>query len=128
MGRRVWRFMANVLLLALASQFARGSETDALTQVQPGVRQLFLDDALVERREGFQRMVNPNVSVQYKPLPEDDPKRRQPDITKAKQLLDWEPSVELEAGLERTIADFRARMAANGTLSDALPNIVTATF
>ncbi len=81
---------------------------------------------ILELAETIQRMVNPNVSVQYKPLPEDDPKRRQPDITKAKQLLGWEPSVELEAGLEKTIADFRARMMANGNLSDSLPSVVSA--
>ena len=79
---------------------------------------------ILELAETIQRMVNPNVSVQYKPLPEDDPKRRRPDITKAKQLLGWEPSVALEAGLEKTIADFRARMAENGTLSADLPNAV----
>lgn len=41
------------------------------------------------------------------PLPQDDPTRRQPDITRAKATLDWEPQVELSAGLERTIAFFR---------------------
>lgn len=43
----------------------------------------------------------------YKPLPEDDPMQRQPDITRAKQLLGWEPTIELTQGLERTIAYFR---------------------
>jgi UDP-glucuronate decarboxylase len=42
----------------------------------------------------------------YQPLPEDDPLQRQPDITRAKELLDWEPQVALEQGLERTIAYF----------------------
>jgi len=41
------------------------------------------------------------------PLPEDDPKVRQPDITVARELLGWEPSVDLEEGLARTIPDFR---------------------
>ena len=81
---------------------------------------------ILELAETIQRMVNPNVSVQYKPLPLDDPKRRKPDITKAKQLLGWEPNVGLEAGLEKTIADFKARMEANGTLSENLPDTVTA--
>ena len=75
---------------------------------------------ILELAETIQRMVNPAVEVQYKPLPQDDPKRRKPDITKAKQLLDWEPSVLLQTGLEKTIADFRARMEANGTLSESL--------
>ncbi|HNS44329.1 MAG TPA: SDR family oxidoreductase [Alphaproteobacteria bacterium] len=43
----------------------------------------------------------------YKPLPSDDPKQRQPDITKAKTHLNWEPKVQLEEGLVKTIAYFR---------------------
>ncbi|HAG80149.1 MAG TPA: NAD-dependent dehydratase, partial [Cyanobacteria bacterium UBA12227] len=41
----------------------------------------------------------------------DDPRRRQPDITKAKTLLGWEPSVPLQDGLKRTVEDFRDRLA-----------------
>ncbi len=44
----------------------------------------------------------------YAPLPEDDPLQRQPDITRAKEILDWSPTIELEQGLERTIAYFRS--------------------
>jgi len=44
----------------------------------------------------------------YKPLPSDDPKRRKPDITLAKELLKWEPKVPLKAGLAKTIEYFRA--------------------
>ena len=46
-------------------------------------------------------------TIEYSPLPEDDPKQRQPDITKAKALLRWEPSVSLERGLNSTIGYFR---------------------
>lgn len=82
---------------------------------------------ILQLAQTIQEMVNPNAQVQYKPLPQDDPRRRQPDITKAKELLDWQPTVALRAGLEKTIADFRDRMAANGTLSADLPKtIVTA--
>ncbi|NJM97013.1 MAG: SDR family oxidoreductase [Phormidesmis sp. RL_2_1] len=77
---------------------------------------------ILELAQTIQKMVNPDVAVQYKPLPQDDPRRRQPDITKAKEFLDWTPEVQLQAGLEKTIADFRDRMAANGTLS---PNLRT---
>jgi len=56
----------------------------------------------------IQRMVNPNVEIVFKPLPQDDPRRRQPDITKAKHWLNWEPKVQLEEGLSMTIAYFRA--------------------
>jgi UDP-glucuronate decarboxylase len=41
------------------------------------------------------------------PLPEDDPKRRRPDITKAKELIDWRPTVPLEDGLAKTIEYFK---------------------
>jgi dTDP-glucose 4,6-dehydratase len=49
--------------------------------------------------------------IVFQPLPVDDPKVRQPDITKAKRLLGWEPKVSLEAGLEKTLAYFRTRVA-----------------
>jgi UDP-glucuronate decarboxylase len=44
------------------------------------------------------------------PLPADDPRQRQPDITRARETLGWEPGIQLEAGLERTIAYFRAKL------------------
>ena len=47
----------------------------------------------------------------FEPLPQDDPKQRQPDITKAKQELNWEPKVGLEEGLEKTIAYFKKVLA-----------------
>ena len=48
--------------------------------------------------------------IVYKPLPEDDPKVRQPDITRARTLLGWEPKVGLEEGLRRTIEYFRDKV------------------
>ena len=45
--------------------------------------------------------------IQFRPLPQDDPKQRRPDISKAKRLLGWEPKVDLETGLRKTIAYFR---------------------
>jgi dTDP-glucose 4,6-dehydratase len=48
--------------------------------------------------------------IVHKPLPQDDPKQRRPDITKAKQLLRWEPKVGLAAGLKETIAYFKERI------------------
>ena len=44
------------------------------------------------------------------PLPADDPRQRQPDIALARRELGWEPLVPLDAGLARTVADFRARL------------------
>jgi dTDP-glucose 4,6-dehydratase len=48
--------------------------------------------------------------IVYKPLPQDDPQVRQPDITKAKKILGWEPKVPLEQGLARTIEYFREKL------------------
>jgi len=59
--------------------------------------------------EAVQKQINPNNEVVYKDVPSDDPRRRKPDITKAKHYLNWEPTVQLQEGLEKTIADFRAR-------------------
>jgi dTDP-glucose 4,6-dehydratase len=50
-------------------------------------------------------------STVFEPLPEDDPKVRRPDITRAQELLGWRPTVPLEEGLRRTIAYFRSRVA-----------------
>lgn len=48
-----------------------------------------------------------NSSIVYKPLPEDDPKRRKPDITKARTVLKWQPSISINKGLEMTIEYFK---------------------
>jgi len=48
--------------------------------------------------------------VEYLPLPEDDPKQRQPDISRAQTLLGWNPTIPLTVGLEKTVADFRRRV------------------
>jgi nucleoside-diphosphate-sugar epimerase len=44
-------------------------------------------------------------------LPEDDPKQRRPDLTRARQVLRWEPTTSVDAGLDKTIAYFRHRLA-----------------
>ena len=56
--------------------------------------------------------INPDLEFVFEPLPQDDPLQRQPVIALAQQQLGWNPSVPLDAGLDRTIADFRARLAA----------------
>ena len=56
------------------------------------------------------RMTGSTSQLVYRPLPEDDPKVRQPDITKARTLLGWEPKVSLEDGLTKTIEYFRKKV------------------
>jgi dTDP-glucose 4,6-dehydratase len=56
------------------------------------------------------RLVGSKSQLVYRPLPEDDPKVRQPDITRARTLLGWEPKVGLEEGLQKTLAYFRKKV------------------
>jgi len=65
---------------------------------------------ILELAEAVQRTVNPDTPIQFKPLPQDDPRRRKPDITRAKTYLNWEPTVPLNEGLALTIQDFRHRL------------------
>jgi dTDP-glucose 4,6-dehydratase len=50
--------------------------------------------------------------IRYEKLPQDDPKQRQPDINKARTLLDWEPKVQLDEGLRMSLEYFRHAVAA----------------
>ena len=72
---------------------------------------------ILELAQSVQKMINPDAELKFEPLPQDDPRRRQPDITKARTMLGWEPTVSLQEGLELTIADFRARLEAAGKLA-----------
>ncbi len=64
---------------------------------------------ILEFAERVRALAGSNVPIVFKPLPQDDPKRRCPDITKARKLLQWEPKVHLEEGLRRTLAHFRTQ-------------------
>jgi nucleoside-diphosphate-sugar epimerase len=52
-------------------------------------------------------LVGNDCPIEYCPLPSDDPTRRKPDIRRAREVLGWEPTVQLEEGLERTVDYFR---------------------
>jgi UDP-glucuronate decarboxylase len=56
------------------------------------------------------KLVGGKSKIVHKPLPADDPRQRQPDITLARKILKWEPTVPLEEGLKRTIEYFRGRI------------------
>jgi dTDP-glucose 4,6-dehydratase len=62
------------------------------------------EKTLLELAETIIRLIESSSEIVFEALPVDDPQVRQPDITRAKQLLGWEPEVELEVGLKRTIA------------------------
>jgi dTDP-glucose 4,6-dehydratase len=53
-------------------------------------------------------------TIEHRPLPQDDPKLRRPDITRARELLQWEPKVDRAEGLRRTLAYFQKKVAAGG--------------
>ena len=54
------------------------------------------------------KKINPRLEIQFKKLPEDDPRRRNPNIEKAKKLLNWEPEIDLSQGLDKTIDYFKS--------------------
>jgi dTDP-glucose 4,6-dehydratase len=66
---------------------------------------------ILELAQEIIRLTGSRSKVVFHPLPQDDPKRRQPDITRAKRLCGWEPKVEFRAGLMETIAYFKAKLA-----------------
>ena len=55
------------------------------------------------------RIVGGDIRVTYRPLPEDDPVQRKPDISRAREWLGWEPRIDLASGLARTVEFFRNR-------------------
>ncbi len=72
---------------------------------------------MLEFAENIKAATNSSSEIIYQPLlTEDDPKQRRPDITKAKELLGWEPKVSLEEGLDKTVAYFRGKLQETGQL------------
>jgi UDP-glucuronate decarboxylase len=61
-----------------------------------------------ELAEAVLRLTGAKSKLIYQPLPEDDPRQRQPEISKAREILDWAPTIALEEGLGRTIDYFHA--------------------
>jgi UDP-glucuronate decarboxylase len=85
-----------------------GDSTGPINLGNPG------EYTILELAQNVQKMVAPDsdISPAFKAMPSDDPKRRKPDISKAKTLLQWEPKVDLKSGLKATIDYFR-----NGTVN-----------
>ena len=66
--------------------------------------------SMLQLAETILKLTNSKSKIVFKALPQDDPKQRKPDITKAKKILDWKPEINLEQGLIKTISDFENRL------------------
>lgn len=126
-GRALPAFMSQALRGEDVTVFGDGSQTRSFCYVDDlieGITRLLWSDEPLPTNIGnpseitilefAQRVVELTGSasrIVHKPLPQDDPKVRQPDISKARRVLGWEPTVELADGLERTLAYFQGRVA-----------------
>ncbi len=122
-GRALPTFMSQALNNEEITVFGDGSQTRSFCYVDDlvdGIYRLLLSDyhlpvnignpseiTLQQFAEEVQALTGTQSAIVYKPLPQDDPKQRKPDITKAKELLGWEPKVERSEGLKRTLEYFR---------------------
>jgi dTDP-glucose 4,6-dehydratase len=126
-GRAVPAFMSQVLRNEDVTVFGDGSQTRSFTYITDlvdGIIKLMLSSendpvnignpvemTIKQIAETIIKMTGSSSRIVYRPLPTDDPKQRRPDITRARTLLGWEPKVQLEEGLIKTIEYFRKKIA-----------------
>jgi dTDP-glucose 4,6-dehydratase len=124
-GRAVPEFISQALRNEDVTVFGDGSQTRSFTYISDlvdGIIRLMLSNVnepvnignpremtIKEIASTIIRMTGASSKIVHKPLPTDDPKVRQPDITRATTLLQWEPKVPLEEGLVKTIDYFRSK-------------------
>ncbi len=129
-GRALPAFMSQALRGEPLTVFGDGSQTRSFCYVDDlveGIHRLHLSDevypvnignpaemTILEFAQAVRALCGSRSEIVFKPLPVDDPKIRQPDITKARRVLGWEPKVSLEQGLTRTLASFRDRIPRAG--------------
>uniref|UniRef100_F6H6Y6 UDP-glucuronate decarboxylase n=1 Tax=Vitis vinifera TaxID=29760 RepID=F6H6Y6_VITVI len=80
---------------------------------------------MLELAQVVQETIDPNAKIEFRPNTEDDPHKRKPDISKAKQLLGWEPSVSLRNGLPLMVSDFRQRLFGDRKEVGAIASVVS---
>ncbi|HVG22850.1 MAG TPA: UDP-glucuronic acid decarboxylase family protein [Thermoanaerobaculia bacterium] len=123
-GRVVPAFISQALRNEPLTVFGDGSQTRSFCYVSDlieGIYRLLMSDesqptnignpsemTVLQFAEVIQKLTGTSAQIEFRPLPEDDPKIRRPDITKARALLGWEPVVPLEEGIGRTIDYFRS--------------------
>jgi len=125
-GRAIPTFITQALKNEDITAFGDGNQTRSFCYVSDlveGIYRLLMSDynypvnlgnpyemTINQLAQEIIRLTDSKSKIIYKPLPEDDPKVRQPDIARAKKLLNWEPKVSLEEGLINTIKDFKKRL------------------
>ncbi|MDQ3671232.1 MAG: SDR family oxidoreductase [Actinomycetota bacterium] len=130
-GRAIPTFLRQALEGKPVTVFGDGSQTRSFCYVEDLIRGLVLlaesdehlpvnlgnpdEKTLLELAETIIRLTGSSSEIVFEALPVDDPQVRQPDITRAKQLLGWEPEVELEDGLRKTIASLGHGTAVRAT-------------
>ncbi len=123
-GRALPAFIGQALRGEDLTVFGDGSQTRSFCYVDDlidGIYRLLLSDyhlpvnignpneiSLKDFAEEVLKLTESNVKIIYKPLPADDPKQRQPDITKAKEILGWQPLVDRAEGLKKTYKYFKS--------------------
>jgi UDP-glucuronate decarboxylase len=76
-----------------------------------------VESTIAELAEKIIHLTGSKSKIISEPLPSDDPKQRRPDITQAKKLLDWEPTIPIDAGLVKTIQYFENLLTSNADFS-----------
>jgi len=125
-GRAIPAFLSQALRGEPVTLFGNGSQTRSVCYVDDLIDGIYrlLRSEIIEPvnignpdeisvrmlAEEIVRLVGSKSPIIEKPLPEDDPKIRQPDISKAKELLGWEPKVPRAEGLAKTLEYFRFKM------------------
>jgi dTDP-glucose 4,6-dehydratase len=126
-GRVVPNFIMQALKGEALTVYGQGQQTRSFQYVDDlvaGIDKLLKSDhhlpvnignphemTVLEFAKKIIELTGSKSAIVYKPLPEDDPQVRQPDITKARNILGWEPKVKLEEGLLKTIEYFRTKLA-----------------
>jgi dTDP-glucose 4,6-dehydratase len=124
-GRVVPSFVGQALAGSSISMFGDGTQTRSFCYVDDTVDGLIRllasgygdpvnignpnEMTIMAFAQAVQRLVGTNLPIEHKPLPEDDPKLRRPDISRARELLRWEPRMGFDDGMARTIAWFRSQ-------------------
>jgi len=125
-GRVVPAFISQALTNKPITVFGRGGQTRSFCYVSDlveGIYRLMMSNyplpvnignpremTMLQFARAILKATGARSKITFRPLPQDDPKQRQPDITKAKKILSWQPKVPLEEGITRTIEYFRAKV------------------